>query len=71
MTRYSPVSSRRAQWWPRSGSAIQCDSSRTSSSPRAGAFSTVQHTMGAWGSISSSPVDSPTVPGGSWVDSLA
>ena len=34
-----------------------------------GAFSTVQQTIGASGSISSSPVARPTVPGGSCAES--
>jgi hypothetical protein len=36
-----------------------------------GAFSTVQQTIGASGAISSSPVERPTVPAGSWADSRA
>ena len=60
MCRYSPPSIRRVHAEPRSSSSAHCTSSSTSVSPRLGAISAVQHTIGASGFTRSSPVTRPT-----------
>ena len=59
MCRYSPPSMRRVHAEPRSSSSAHCTSSRTSVSPRIGAISAVQQTIGASGLTRSSPVTMP------------